>query len=102
APWVPLYDITGRYAGTKAAGSGNEVNPLSRLDRTKDNYNTDLRLFGNVFVEADVLSDLKFRTSFGLDHRRSMNYAMNKKFPEAAEGSTRNNFTEGANYNFRY
>src|SRR5690606_37027094 len=102
APWVPLYDITGRYAGTKAAGSGNEVNPLARLDRAKDNYNTDLRLLGNLFVEADLLPELKFRSSFGLDHVRSMYYTMNKKFPEAAEGATRNNFTEGANYNTRY
>lgn len=102
APWVPLYDISGRYAGTKAAGSGNEVNPLARLDRTKDNYNTDLRLFGNVFAEADLFSDFKFRTSFGLDHRRSASYSMNKKFPEAAEGNTRNSFTETSNYNFRY
>lgn len=102
APWVPVYDITGRYAGTKAAGSGNEVNPLARLDRAKDNYNTDLRVFGNVFMDADVLSDLKFRTSLGLDHRRGNYYTMNKKFPEAAEGSTRNNFVEGSSYNTRY
>lgn len=102
APWVPLYDITGRFAGTKAAGSGNEVNPLSRLYRTKDNYNTDLRIFGNLFAEADISQDLRFRTSFGLDHRRSMYYSMNKKYPEAAEGSTRNSLSEGSNYNFRY
>ncbi|MEO8961786.1 MAG: TonB-dependent receptor [Ginsengibacter sp.] len=102
APWVPVYDITGRFSGTKANGSGNDVNPLARLYRTKDNRNTDLRLFGNYFVEADLSSNLKFRTSFGLDHIRSNSYAMNKKFPEAAEGASRNNFTQSANYNSRY
>ncbi|MEO9004526.1 MAG: SusC/RagA family TonB-linked outer membrane protein, partial [Ginsengibacter sp.] len=102
APWVPLYDITGRFSGTKANGSGNDVNPLARLYRTKDNKNTDLRLFGNYFVEADLSSDLKFRTSFGLDHIRSNSYAMSKKFPEAAEGASRNSFTQSANYNSRY
>jgi TonB-linked SusC/RagA family outer membrane protein len=102
APWVPLYDITGRFAGTKAAGSGNEVNPLARLYRNKDNYNTDLRVFGNLFAEADISPDLRLRTSFGLDHRRSHYYSMSKMYPEAAEGATRNSFSEGANYNFRY
>src|SRR5690606_29030953 len=102
APWVPIYDISGRFAGTKAAGSGNEVNPLARLVRAKDNYNTDLRVFGNIFAEADIASDIKFRTSFGLDHIRSNSYAMNKKFPEAAEGNSRNTFSEYASYNYRY
>ena len=102
APWIPLYDISGELAGSRAAGSGNSITPLALLFRNKDNRGSGLRLLGNVFVEADLNSDLKFRSSFGLDHARSSDYAMNKKFTESAEGATRNNFTQGSGYNSRY
>lgn len=102
APWVPLYDIAGYFAGTKASGSGNAQSPLSVLYRAKDNNASELRLLGNVFAEADITPDLMFRTSFGLDHSRGNSYAMTKKVPESAEGVIRNNFTQSSNYNSRY
>ena len=102
AQWVPLYDIAGNFAGTKAAGSGNAQSPLSVLYRAKDNNATELHLLGNVFAEADITPDMRFRTSLGVDHTRGASYAMAKKVPESAEGVIRNNYTEGSNYNFRY
>ncbi|WP_349317153.1 TonB-dependent receptor [Chitinophaga sp. MM2321] len=101
-PWVPVYDITGRFAGTKANGSGNGQNPVAILNRGKDNFNTNLRILGNIFAEADIISGLKFRTSFGLDHGRSNSYSMTKLDPEFSETTNRNQFTESANYNYRY
>ncbi len=101
-PWVPVYDISGRFAGTKANGSGNGQNPVAILERNKDNRNENLRLFGNIYLEADILSNLKFRTNFGIDHNNSGYYSMKKLDPEFSETQNRNQLSEGMSKNLRY
>jgi len=101
-PWIPVYDIAGNFAGTKANGSGNAQNPVAILHRNKDNYNNDLRILGNFFVEADLLEELQFRTSFGIDNTRNIYYRMRKLDPEFSESQGRNQLTEGNSFNMRY
>jgi TonB-linked SusC/RagA family outer membrane protein len=100
-PWVPVYDIAGNFAGSKANGAGNGASPVANLTRAKDNFNTDLRVFGNMYAEADLLPGLKLRTSFGIDHTRYHYYNMNKNNPEHSESAGRNQFSEGAGFNYR-
>lgn len=101
-PFIPVYDILGNFAGSKAQGSGNRPNPVSVLVRAKDNFQSTMRVLGNVFGEADIMPDLTFRTSFGLDHSRYWNYSMDKLSPEFAETSGRNQFTESASFGYRF
>jgi len=101
-PWIPIYDIKGEFAGTRAAGGGNGASPVANLYRAKDNYRNNLRTFGNLYAEADIIPGLMFRTNFGIDHGRSYYYNMTKKQPEQAEGLTYNQFNEGSNYGFSY
>ncbi|MHB1179216.1 MAG: SusC/RagA family TonB-linked outer membrane protein [Daejeonella sp.] len=67
-PIIPVYDIQGNFAGTKGGGLGNSRNPLSLLQRDKDNKGQDIRLFGNAFAEVDIIKNLVARTSFGVDY----------------------------------
>lgn len=101
-PWIPVYDIAGKFAGTKANGSGNGQNPVAILERRKDNYNNFIRVFGNFYLDADILSSLKFRTSLGIDDKRSNFYSMQKLDPEFSETQGRNQLTEGSSSNLRY
>jgi len=101
APWVPVYDISGKFAGSKANGAGNGRNPVAELTRSKDNYNNDLRIFGNMFAEADILPELKLRTNFGIDNTRNHYYNMVMNNPEFSESSGVNQFNEGAGFNYR-
>ena len=101
-PWIPVYDIKGQFAGTRAAGGGNGASPVATLYRAKDNYRNNLRTFGNIFAEADILPGLRFRSNFGLDHGRSYYYSMTKKEPERAEGLTYNQLNEGSGFGFSY
>jgi TonB-linked SusC/RagA family outer membrane protein len=66
-PIVPVYDIQGNWAGTLGNNLGNARNPLARLYRNKDNGYQDVRIFGNVYTELDLLKGLTARTSFGVD-----------------------------------
>lgn len=101
-PWVPVYDIMGNYAGTKAAGSGNGKNPVAIARRNSQNYWSNGRVFGNVWGEIDFWKDIKYRSNFGVDYTNRYYYRMEKKDPEFSESMNRNNFEEGAGFNFRW
>ena len=51
----PVYDIAGNYTPN---------NPVSGLERGKDNLHDYFRLLGSFFLEVDILRDLTFKTSF--------------------------------------
>tara|TARA_R110002049_G_scaffold279949_1_gene459081 strand:- start:36875 stop:40036 length:3162 start_codon:yes stop_codon:yes gene_type:complete len=68
APTLPLYDANGEFAGPLGAGYSDRNNPvlmqyLNRWDNT--NRTT---LFGNIYAEFDIIENLTFRTSLGLDY----------------------------------
>lgn len=102
SPYVPVYDTEGNFAGSKFAGTGNWKNPVSILERNKDNYNTTSRVFGNIYAEADLWKGLTFKTNFGLDYRNDYYYAMSKKDPEFSETTGQNSFTEQNYFNYRW
>lgn len=66
---VPVYDIMGNYAGTRASGLGSAQNPIGQLDRAKNNSVKNSKVFGNVYAEIDVLKNLTARSSFGFDYQ---------------------------------
>jgi TonB-dependent starch-binding outer membrane protein SusC len=75
-PLLPVYDVEGNYAG-KIEGLPDVRNMVSVLDKNKDNTTKSWRIFGNAFVEADLLEalkvlpaehHLKFKSSIGVDY----------------------------------
>lgn len=67
APTIPIYDASGEFAGPIGSGYSDRNNPLlmqylNRWDNTKK-----MSLYGNVFTEIDILKDLTFRNSIGMD-----------------------------------
>lgn len=62
---IPVYDEFGGYAGTVAKGFNNPRNPRAARDGGKDNEVFETALFGNVYVELDVLPGLTARSSIG-------------------------------------
>ena len=72
SPVFPIYDDNGNIINTSASlgdptlfGDGN-ANPLAFINATNWNIQR-YRFFGNVFLEYDVLKNLKFRTNLGAD-----------------------------------
>jgi TonB-dependent starch-binding outer membrane protein SusC len=62
---VPVYDITGNYAGGISHGLGNASNAVAIQDRQANNQNRDYQVLGNVFAEVDFLKHFTLRTSAG-------------------------------------
>ncbi|MEO6285124.1 MAG: TonB-dependent receptor [Dyadobacter sp.] len=64
---IPVYDIMGNFAATRAAGLGPATNPVAQLWRTRKNQTNNFRAFGNAYLEVDILKDLTAKSSIGID-----------------------------------
>ncbi|AEI51235.1 TonB-dependent receptor plug [Runella slithyformis DSM 19594] len=101
-PIVPVYDIAGNFAGSKATGTGNGQNPVAILYRQRKNADKDIRLLGSVYAEVDILKDLRFRSSFGIDYNNSYRKAFSDINPEHSEGGFNTSLAIRSNYQYRW
>lgn len=98
---IPVYTIVpGDFAGT-AGGSGfgtwgNAKNPLAVLYRNRNNRNNDMNIFGNVYMEIDLMKNLTFRSSFG----GAINYNNSFTYPFIEYEHTENNANTTYSENF--
>lgn len=67
-PIIPVYDVMGNYAGTRAPRLGNGSNPLWQLDKNKYDWTKRMLVTGNVHVKAKIFKGLTFRTLFGANY----------------------------------
>jgi TonB-dependent starch-binding outer membrane protein SusC len=106
-PLLPVRDVEGNYAG-KTDLLPDVRNMVSVLDKNKNNTSTSWRVFGNAFVEADILNalhilpeshSLKFKSSIGVDYSNFFDRTFNAKFQEGdydiQKNSLTNNFGAG-------
>jgi len=96
---IPVHDIMGGYGSTRGQNWGNQASPVAALERTKDNLDYDVRLFGNIYAEVDLLKSLTFRTSFGGSLQNGYNYAFTYHSYENSENNGTNSFAESAYFN---
>jgi len=66
-PIVPVYDINGNFAGSRASEMGNSENPVARLYRTRNNNGKWVRLMGSAYGDANILENLTLRTVLGFN-----------------------------------
>lgn len=101
-PIVPVYDIMGNFAGTKANGTGNGENPVAVLWRDRMDRGNNLRGIGNFYVEATALKDIKIKSLFGFDYRSYNGKDIFMKNPEFTEAKPTDNMTASNNYTLQW
>ncbi|MCR4031622.1 MULTISPECIES: SusC/RagA family TonB-linked outer membrane protein [Flavobacterium] len=81
----------------------NQTNPLAVMYyRSNYNYPKDHKIIGNVFVEIEPISNLRFKTVYGIDswfgYNRTMNptYHLGVLYDDAVDGATQSQYF-GAN-----
>lgn len=101
-PIIPVYDINGGWAGTRAGGLGNSLNPVAVQAATADNRGNTWNISGNVFAEVDFLQHFTARTSFGgtVDNGYYYGYGFHRY--QDAENNTSNSFGENAYFNSQW
>ena len=96
-PIIPVFDIAGNFAGSRAPGLGNASNPYATRSRSRDNRGQNSNLFGNLYLEFDFLKHFTARTSIGGTYGNSNYYNFNFITYENSENNTGNSYTEGFN-----
>ena len=97
-PIIPVYDIMGNFAGTKATGTGDGSNPLAMLVRAKDDFGKDLRGIGNGYAEIQFMKGLTFKSLFGFDYRVNNVRSIFRQNPEFQESKLTDQLTMSNNY----
>jgi TonB-linked SusC/RagA family outer membrane protein len=99
---IPVYDEFGGYGGTAAIGFNNGRNPVAERDAIKDNRSFNANIFGNVYLEADIIDNLTFRTSIGGRYDNNYNFNYSRRQYENLENNSAFGYGEGSSFNFAW
>ncbi len=64
-PIIPVYDIGGNFAGSRAPEMGNTSNPVAMLYRDRNNNGKWARVLGSAFAEITFFEGLTLKSLFG-------------------------------------
>lgn len=99
---IPVYDVFGGYAGTRAAGFNNPRNPVANLDRQKDNRGYDVGGMGNMFLEFEPVTNFVLRSSFGGNFGSGYFFNYGARQYENSENNAAVSYSEGASTVFAW
>ena len=86
APTIPVYTTTGEFAGPLGAGYTDRNNPVGMQYRNRwDNLGKSL-IFGNIYLEAEPIKNLIFKSSLGYDYSNALNKNIELAFQEGFLG----------------
>ena len=87
SPLIPVFDDEGDFAGTGLSSTGlsNTRNPVALLSRGSDNYNKIFRVFGDLYLQAQLYEGLTFRTTISGNIEHFSQRRFQKLDPEFSE-----------------
>ncbi len=65
---LPVYTEDGRFSGPPGGGFSDRDNPVALAHDNEDDKVNNVKLFGNLYAEVQLLPALTFRSSFGGDY----------------------------------
>ncbi|WP_343691575.1 TonB-dependent receptor [Chitinophaga sp.] len=84
SPFLPMYDSAGNYFSSDLKGwypgkpdqswNNTEANPYAVMDYTTRNRNSSQGLFGDVYLQAEPIKGLKFRSSLGVNYTNNQSH----------------------------
>lgn len=90
-PLIPRFDEGGNFGGTLGGILGlqtNATNPEANQIRSSSDIERRWRVFGNAYLEGDIIPDLTFRSSVAIDYTQNNNSAFNPSAPEQLDNNT--------------
>ncbi|MCD7936727.1 MAG: SusC/RagA family TonB-linked outer membrane protein, partial [Tannerellaceae bacterium] len=97
---VPVHTVDGVGWGGPIGGMSDRQNPVRMIEDNDQNHQDNLRLFGNAYINVEILKGLTFRSSFGLDFVGYWKKTMDLTYRSGFMSETRNKVTQESNYNF--
>jgi len=78
-PIVPVHTIDGGWGGP-SSGMSDRQNPVRLIEDNKQNHTYLGRIFGNAFIDLDIIRGLHFRTNIGVDYTLTSLRSMYKAY----------------------
>lgn len=101
-PIIPVNDIGGNFAGSKAPEMGNSDNPVNQLYDAKDNSGKYMRILGNAFVELTPMKGLTIKSLFGVNWGQWNGKSYVLPTYEHSEPNTVNGVNVDSNYSLQW
>lgn len=99
---IPVYDEFGGYAGTRASGFNNPVNPVAALDGDQNDRAFNGSAFGNVYLEFEPIDGLTLRSSIGGRYNGSYYWGYTRRSYENSENNSSFGYNEGSGFDFSW
>jgi TonB-linked SusC/RagA family outer membrane protein len=85
-PIVPIHTVDGSgWGGATGAMDDNGKNPLRIIEWNEDNYDNIMRLFGDVHLDLEIIRNLHYRTTLGLDQNFVWRRVMQRPFQDGGQ-----------------
>jgi len=101
-PIIPVYDIMGHFAGSRAPEMGNAKNPVAMLDRSKNNIGKWARVIGNIYGEITFFKGLTAKTLFGYNYGQWNSKSYILPSYEDSEPNKTNGLNVGSSHSFQW
>lgn len=101
-PLLPVYDISGNFAGSRGLNLGNNFNPYAILHRDQDDRAKRMRAFGNVYAQLTFAENFKLKSSFGANVQTRQFLNIGRPQPEYVEGNFINGVSRGSSYQYEW
>ena len=92
-PIIPVHDIRGNYAGTRGLGLTGGANEVATRYRTRNNNSRNYRIFGNAFIEWDIIKGLTYKSVIGGEITTGSSRRFSYPAYEGANGAGNNSFS---------
>ncbi len=101
-PLIPIRDDNGNIAGGAAGGLGNSRSPYANLTRAANDFNRRFRVFGDVYLNAELMDGLNFKTVFSGSVENFDSRRFQSLDPEHVEPLATNTLAEQNIQNFNW
>lgn len=95
---VPVHTVDGIGWGGPIGGMSDRQNPARLVADNLQNHDDNLRLFGNAFLNVDILKGLSFRSSFGVDLYEYWVKTMNYTYKSGYMSENKNKLTQESSF----
>jgi TonB-linked SusC/RagA family outer membrane protein len=101
-PIIPVYDIMGNFAGTRAPSLGNASNPVAVAYRNKDDGGSYFRILGSLYGQIDILDKITLKSTLGYNYGQWNGKDITLADPEASEPNYIDGLSKSLNTSFQW
>lgn len=101
-PLIPLYDIRGNFAGSKAPATGNGQNPVASIIRNKDDYTHTLILQGSMYAQATLWKSLTLKSTIGVSYNTANSNDRTLMNPEFNQAQLIDRLERNSSFQYQY